>query len=131
MHAELRGIYTPDAPDPDLTNFRPEDGECFSVTVGAFIGPNEPPLGEELFTFRVCTAAWLAEHPPPKGFEFLKGTILMSRWDYATLYRAIEDLCRHTSGADWLEIAAQLSRYGAWEHEDMSRYDESFTPFWR
>lgn len=117
VRAELRGLYTPDCPDPDLANYHPEDGEYFSLMVGAFIGPDEPPLGEELFDFHVCTAAWLADHPPQKGFEFLKNTILLTRWDYAVLTRAIGDLCRHTSGADWREIANRLSRYGRWEHE--------------
>src|SRR5438477_4337297 len=100
MRAELRGLYTPDLPDPDLANYRPEDGEYFSLTVAAFIGPDEPPHGEELFTFRVRTATWLADHPPPKGFEFLRSTILLTSWNYETLHRAISDVCRHTSGAD-------------------------------
>jgi hypothetical protein len=131
VRAELRSLYTPDLPDSDLVNYRPEDGDCFSLTVGAFIGPDEPPLGEELFTFHACTAAWFAGHPPEKGFEFLRGTIVLSRWHYPTLHRAIDDLCKHTSGKDWLDVATQLSRFGFWEHENMSQYDSSFAPFWR
>ena len=47
----------------------------------------------------VCTTNWLADHAPPKGFEFLTGTILLSRWDYSVLWRAIEDLCFRTEGS--------------------------------
>src|SRR5216683_4637200 len=64
MHAELRGIYSPDVPEMDPATYSPDDPECFSLNIGAFIGPNEPPLGEELFEFNVCTAKWLASNPP-------------------------------------------------------------------
>ena len=53
---------------------------------------------------------WLTEHPPPKNFEFLRGSILLSRWDYATLGRALTDLGTHAEGNDWPEIAVKLSR---------------------
>jgi hypothetical protein len=72
----------------------------------------------EMFGFRVCTARWLAEHPPPKGFEFLRSTILLDRWDYATLARALGDLCLHTEGADWGALSTRLSRYGRLESEE-------------
>jgi hypothetical protein len=71
-----------------------------------------------MFDFTVCTARWLQAHPPEKNFAFLSPTLLMARWDYATLKRALGDLCLHTEGADWGEIATKLSRYGRWEYED-------------
>jgi hypothetical protein len=116
MHAELRGLYSPDVPE-GLEAFSPEDAECFNLLVGAFIGPADNG-GEDLFYFSVCTATWLAEHPPPKNFEFLRNTILMNRWDHSTLHRAITDLCRRAEGPDWDAVALHLSRYGLWELED-------------
>lgn len=118
MRAQLRGIYSPHVLGSDLAEWRPEDGECFSLLVGAFIGPDEPPQGEELFDFIVCTAAWLAVHPPPKGFEFLRSTILVTHWDYQVVERAIRDLCFHTEAGTWAEITEKLSRFGRWEFED-------------
>jgi hypothetical protein len=118
MRAQLRGMYSADVAGLDLAEWRPEDGEYFSVLVGAFIGPDGPPHGEELFGFAVCTASWLAAHPPPKGFEFLRSTIRMAFWDYALVERAISDLCLHTEGETWAEIAEKLSRFGRWEFED-------------
>jgi len=44
--------------------------------------------------------------------------LVLSRWNYATLLRALTDLCLHTEGEDWEQIAMKLSRYGAWEFED-------------
>jgi Immunity protein 8 len=114
VNATLRGIYSPDLPDLDPEDYQPSDPECFSLAIGAYIGPSEPPLGEEEFAFTVCTAAWLAQHPPPKGFEFLRGTLLLSRWDYPILKRAISDLCLHAEGATWNEVAEKLKRYAHW-----------------
>jgi hypothetical protein len=83
MRAELRGFYSPDVPDLDA--YRPDDAECFQLQVTAFIGPAEEGRGEEMFAFTVCTPLWLVEHPPPKNFEFLRSTIIMSSWDQPTL----------------------------------------------
>lgn len=117
MRAVLRGFYSADLPDRDLTAWHPEDGECFSIGVTAFVGPDGVG-GEEMFDFTVCTAQWLVEHPPPKNFAFLRSTIVMGRWDYETLHRALADLCFHTEGSGWPQIAAKLTRYGRWEFED-------------
>jgi hypothetical protein len=57
--------------------------------------------GEEMFNFTVCTATWLRDNPPPEGFQFMRGTILLSRWDYAILNRALADLCTRTEADDW------------------------------
>lgn len=70
-----------------------------------------------MFDFVVCTARWLAEHPPEKGFSFLRDYILLTRWDYAILERALRDICTHAEGKTWQDVAIKLSRYGHWEFE--------------
>jgi hypothetical protein len=91
--------------------------EFFGISVSAFIGPNDSP-GTDEFRFFVCSPRWLQDDPPPKSFEFLRGHLLLTRWDYATLYRAIGDLCAHTEGENWFDVATKLSRYAIWEDED-------------
>jgi hypothetical protein len=85
--------------------------------VGASIGPADSP-GAELFYFNVCSPRWIEKNPPPKGFEFMHSFIVLSRWDYDVLHRAVSDLCLHTEGDDWREVATKLSRYGSWEFSD-------------
>jgi hypothetical protein len=116
VRAALRRLHSPDA-DP-LTEFKPDDPESFSIFVQALVGP-ERAEGEESFDFTVTTASWLAQQPaPPKGFEFVRGILLVSRWDYDVVARAISDLCLHTERETWEEVATSLSRYGYWEFED-------------
>ena len=115
MRAELRTLDSADAPG-GLATFVPTDPERFAIAVGATIGPPGAE-GGDLFYFNVVTAGWLAEHPPPKGFEFLR-VLLVTRWDYETVRRAISDLCVRTAGNDWNEVATKLSRAAHWEFED-------------
>jgi Immunity protein 8 len=126
VRAALRGFYS--SYIADLESYRPDDGENFQLAISAFIGPADGP-GEEMFQFAVCTAKWLQENPPPKGFQLMRSTILLSRWDYAVLKRALTDLCMHTSADDWPTLALRLSRYGGWEFEDYREYEvEDFRP---
>jgi hypothetical protein len=116
VRGELRGFYSVDVRE-DLEEFRPEDGENFGLPVTAFVGPNNRG-GEEMFDFFVCSARWLAEHPPEKGFWFLRNYLLLTRWDHGVLDRALRDLCARAEGETWNEVATKLSRYGRWEFED-------------
>jgi Immunity protein 8 len=116
VRAALRRLHAPDA-DP-LAEFAPDDPESFSIHVQALVGP-EDGEGEESFGFTITTAPRLAEQPAPeKGFAFLQGVVLLSRWDYDTVVRAISNLCRNTEGETWEEVATSLSRFGHWEFAD-------------
>jgi phytoene dehydrogenase-like protein len=92
----------------------------FGIWLTALIGP-DGDVGEEVFGVTACSPQWLARTTVTentKGFEFVRHRLVVSRWDPDLLRRAIGDLCRHTSGSDWPEVAAKLSHYLAWEFED-------------
>jgi len=44
--------------------------------------------------------------------------LVVRRWDFELVRRAIADLCRRVEGSDWETVGTKLSRYGAWEFED-------------
>jgi len=117
VQAELRSLVTNWPDDSEsLETFQPDDPELFGLDVTAFIGPKDSP-GVDLFKFFVCSPRQLEREPREKGFQFLHGVLLLTRWDYGVLHRAIADLCSHTQGGDWDEVATKLSRYGVWEIE--------------
>lgn len=116
VRAELRNLDSVEAPD-GLASFRPGDPDNFAIPIAAVVGPPDTPDGD-LFYFTACSAQWLADNPPEKGFAFMHSYVLLSQWDYDLLRRAIADLCRRAEGDDWSEVATKLSRYGAWEFED-------------
>ena len=116
VRGELRNLDSVDAPE-SLAGFRPSDPQSFELAIAATIGP-EGGEGGDLFYFTVCTADWLNANPPTKGFAFLHGHVLVERWDYELVKRAIGDLCLHTHGSNWDEIATKLCLYGDWEFAD-------------
>jgi Immunity protein 8 len=116
VRAELKSLDSADALG-GLASFQPDDPEDFAIVVGAVVGSPEAP-GGDLFYFTVCTGRWLTANPPEKAFAFLKGHVLLDRWNYDVLQRAISDVCTRTEGSDWNEVATKLSRYGNWEFED-------------
>jgi hypothetical protein len=121
MRAELKELECTDL-DVLLEDWVPEDPWCFMLPVVAHIG-RAGQEGADLFNLTVCTARWLAANPPPKDFAFLRHHLLLSRWDYAVLERAVGDLARNTEGAGWDEIGGKLARYGRWEFEDYDTGD--------
>lgn len=95
----------------------------FGVLLEAQIGPSGGH-GEEAFYVTVCSPKWLAEATMSgngKGYEFVQHRLVVRRWDPALVRRALADLCTHTSGGDWHEVATKLSRYLAWEFDDYTR----------
>jgi Immunity protein 8 len=114
MRAVLRRLHSPDA-DP-LSEFAPHDPEAFSILVQALVGPSDGE-GEESFDFLVCTPRWLAAQEFEKGFVWPRSHLLLQRWDYTVVERAIGDVIVHAEGPDWPSVAAQIGRYGGWELE--------------
>ncbi len=116
MRAELRGFDSIDAPD-GINAFAPSDLGNFQLVVAATIG-TAGDQGGHLFYFSVVGADWFSRNVPGKGFRWGKGHLILDAWDADVVRRAISDLCQHTSGESWEEIARKLARYGDWEFED-------------
>lgn len=116
MRAELRDLHSADVP-AGLEAFTPPDARAFSVAVEATIGPAGSD-GGELFQFEVVGPDWFGVNPPGKGFRWGRHFLILDRWDYSVLHRVIADLCRHSEGRDWAEVAGKIARYGLWEFED-------------
>jgi hypothetical protein len=113
IQAELRSIFSPDA--PDLPNYAPPDPECFAILVQAEIGA----VGEEgadTFDFLVRAPLWpatedLNEDYKDSEYLFARHYLIVLRYSYEVLYRALKELCDETSGPDWRSVAEQLARY--------------------
>ena len=120
MRAVLRSLESPDLAPDSLTNYEPPLPDDFGVLLLALVGPDDGS-GEEAFYITVCSPQWLARatmDENAKGFEFVRHRLVVNRWDPDLFRRAVADLCSHTSGLDWPEVANKLSRFMAWEFED-------------
>jgi hypothetical protein len=139
IRPELRGVDSPDVPNMDLEHYAPEDPEYVGIQVTARVGAQGEP-GEELFSFAVCTPRWLeTESLPQRGYLFGRAYLILPKYDYSTLVRAIQelldetvnDLWDQTGAADWETFANRLGRYIHWEFQDYMSFEQAQEAFRR
>jgi len=117
MKAEIHYLHSPDV--EDLKSYQPKEQKKFGILVQAMLGPVDGDGdGEESFDFLVCTPSWFEENQVNGQFAFGYHCLFFSIYDYALLYRCIEDLCNQYEGDNWGEIANKIGRYGQWEFQD-------------
>jgi len=133
MRAELKQLVSmDDRAQPSLEAFDPGDASHFGLTVMALVGSSESSPADS-FDFFVCTPSWLAENfdaplgmparnPEPDGLHFGNRLVLMKRWDYPALHKAVTDLCAAFEAADWGTLASRIARTIPWEYD--YRYDD-------
>lgn len=113
MRAELKSLYSPDV---DLETYYPDDPECFSLLLQAFIGL-ENEIGEDAFDFIVCTPQWLSVE---KRDQIIFGTsyIIVTDYNIRNIENYLKNYIHRCVGDSWLEIASQLTKVGNWEFEN-------------
>lgn len=74
----------------------------------------------ETFLFYVCTLARLSRIVQQEGFEFGRHLIILERFDWKMVERAIASICDASVGETWEEVAMKLGSYGERELEDYS-----------
>ena len=113
--AEVKGIYTIDM--EELEKYKPEDCECFRISIRAMVGPRGSE-GQESFDVNVCTPAWLGKEVAQEGFVIGRHYLIVSNYDPSFIKRIIRKFVERWSGESWHEVAQKVSRIGYWEFED-------------
>jgi hypothetical protein len=113
MRASLRRLHSPDV---DLSSFWPDDPCNFGFLLQAFIGP-ENELGDESFSFVVCTPRWL-EVKLEGRIMFGSHHLIVPGYDLHAIESYLKRHCDRCIGASWQEIASKLAKVGQWEFED-------------
>ncbi|NRA46162.1 MAG: hypothetical protein HRU09_14510 [Oligoflexales bacterium] len=119
---EIKGeIYLQDM--GDFKTFKPEDSENFSVIVEVGIGEVGKD-GFDNYTVNVCTPNWLKEDLTRNGKPiFVKGTLLVERFDPILIARRINEVVKSTSGKDWADCNLKLVSYFNWEFEGYQPFE--------
>jgi Immunity protein 8 len=119
----LKDVVSADAPDLDPAQFVPDDPDCCCLWVMAFIGPDGEP-GHDTYQIGVCTPRWLATEAMGRGYAWGRFYLIVPRWDYDLVRRAIDELLAGLEGLDWQSISDRLARYA------MSEFDSAaYHPF--
>jgi hypothetical protein len=122
VRAALRRLHSPDA--LDLRSFHPSDPLNFGILVQAMIGPADAE-GEESFDFMLVTPQWITRELQTRDALWGRSILVISRYAYETLERAVLALCNRAEGEDWSQVANILNRSMTWEFEDYREPHES------
>jgi len=115
MKASLRYLHFPDVDSPEEN--LPSVPDHLPIPMQAMIGPRDSE-GEESFEFIVCTPRWIETKVGELKHLFGRHLLIVDRYDYVTIARAIEGLCNIHDAPDWPSLASRLGEYGAWEFHE-------------
>jgi len=106
--------------DSELPGELPLEGtEPFAVALRVEIGERDKP-GAEVFHFVAASPTGLHTELGDKGFNLMRGLILMERFNLATIHRAIGNLINHTRSLEkWDDVLRFFNRYSRYDSEDL------------
>lgn len=90
-----------------------DDYFCVNVLMGIGL-----PSSNEMdyFEVRVCSLKWLELNEVYP--LLLRHTLIINKYNYESLLKAIEECLGKCSGSSWEDISMKLSRFFLWEFED-------------
>jgi hypothetical protein len=119
------GLVREGVADADPANWRPRDPATFGVYLQIFIGEQGDEASDS-FEVLACSPNWLAAQPlsviPPastmsEGIVSGRSLLLMKRWDYSALRRALDTFVGSLAGRNWGDVANRIGRMLPWEYE--------------
>lgn len=113
MDLEIKKIFSLDF------DTSPEDAESFVASINVDLG-EKGKSGGETFHFVVASPKGLVREVEDGRFNFLRGYILMTTFDWAIIRSAVESLIDHARSKDgWDDVISYLNRYGRYDSEDI------------
>ena len=116
MKAKLKEIYSLEVDMPHQ-EFFPDDPNNFGLSVRLMIGP-ENSAGAESFDILVCTPDWIKHQYGEERAVWGRHILIVLEYDFYQIKAEIDRYIESCTGDNWVAIAQQLSRMGAWEFED-------------
>ncbi|ABM39037.1 immunity 8 family protein [Polaromonas naphthalenivorans] len=101
-----------------LENFWPHDIHNFGTWVKLMIGPDNE-VGAEYFDIFVCTPDWLKTECLKHGFVWERHILIIDEYDLNNITAKICWRIDRCSGNTWSETSLNISKYAAWEFEDV------------
>ena len=120
MKAALKGFSSIDIVEK-LQDYQPIDKENFSF-LGTFYVGEKDIEGEDNFDVFVCTPKWLLENTQKDDVIFGRHYIIVSEYNYDTIYQALKKEIDSIEEDNWDKIGEKIGRIGHWEFEDYQEY---------
>ncbi|WKL57150.1 Imm8 family immunity protein [Asticcacaulis sp. ZE23SCel15] len=117
MRAQLKSLHSPDV---DLDSYYPNNADCFSFLLQAFIGPDVED-GEDVFNFIVCTPQWL-EVEKKGEITFGANYIIVTNYNLKDIEEHLKSYAQRCVGDSWVEVANKIAKVGEWEFDNYQAY---------
>jgi len=115
MDLEIRNIYL----NIPVNDQMPEDSHDFHLAINVEIGERGKEASE-LFHFVAASSQGLLGQVAAREFKFLRGYILMEKFEWSVVRRSIQSLISHASSrSNWSEVVSFFNRYGVYDSEDL------------
>ena len=117
MNLEIRTIHSADLDQDEL----PEDLYNFNIPFHVEIG-EKGKEGAEVFHFVAASPLGLQDEVAEREFKLLRGYIIMVKFDWRVVHRAVENVINHARSRNtWAEVVEFFSRYSRYDSEDLYR----------
>ncbi len=120
MKAVLKSFFSIDI-DEKLQDYHPLNKDNFGFWADFYVGPKDSE-GEEYFGVCVCTPKWLLENIKKDDVIFGRHYIIVSEYNYDTIYQALKKEIDSIEEDNWDKIGEKIGRIGHWEFEDYQEY---------
>ncbi|HEX8250259.1 MAG TPA: Imm8 family immunity protein [Pyrinomonadaceae bacterium] len=115
MNLEIVAIYSQNLKEDEMT----QDLESFNFPIVVELSEKNG-FGAEIFHFFVASPSGLQGEVENGGSKHLRGLILMNKFNWKVVHRAIENLINHSRHLkDWKEVVEFWSRYSRYDSEDL------------
>lgn len=121
MKAVLKKMISLEIEDA-LEIFWPPDIHNFGTWVKLMIGPDNE-AGTEYFDIFVCTPDWLKAECVKDGVVWGRHMLVVDKYDLDDIKAKILWRIDKCSGNTWSETALNISKYAAWEFEDVGAHN--------
>ncbi len=101
----------------DLAAYKPESADNFEVAISIDIGL-EGKEGADIFQVSVVTPKWIVNVLKKERVFVPRFNLIVSTYDYDSIIKKLDEICKQCSGKDWDECSLRLSKYFMWEYED-------------
>lgn len=93
------------------------EGRPFMLTVDVSIRPDGEHEGADLFYLNVCNFEYVVEEISRSGAFWERDVLVVARWDWDHIERAVRERVKQVEGSDWDSVARELCGWLHWEFD--------------
>jgi hypothetical protein len=116
MKAIVKAMWV-DSATIDLERYAPDDPEVFGIWIEFRAGPLGNNKADDFRLF-ACSPEWLKRACREKRAYWGRHMLILDNFDLEVIKGEISQKVEGAVGENWIDVAAVIARFAAWEFED-------------